>query len=681
MSIRSFLQASSFRQFVDIHRLSPRGGRLIMLVVAALFSVLLLLIFRSGFDVLEERLGALGWTLFADVTLEERVPIVAIDERSLSEVGSWPWTRLQVASLVSAIDSAGAQLQLHDIVYPEAKAGDAELLSALQASNGALLAQVPDIQLGQTAQAGLMTHPLSGISCNAGSGLQFPSTSSYLSAPASFSAIPKGHIASVISADGAVRKTPAIVCVDNQAYPALALAALLQANKNATWEASITPGSNVLDPAYILRFNAYPGLDIPLDSEGNLRISFASSPAAFIAISAADVISGAADMSMLDGQWVLVGVTAFGTGDIVPTPYSGATPGVELHARLLASVLDFDIPYTPKSALLIQIFLSLIFAAMLYLIASKTERLTAYGLSVAVFALPLAALLLHIQLLQTSNLWLGWVAPALYSALASGLLLLLEHSRVRAERSRVFGNLSSYLPNDIAREIAYSVPNSSINAKRCDVTLLSADLRNFSAFGEARAPEESAAVLHFFFTRATEIIEQHGGRVHEFKGDSLLAVWDGHHQSAATAALKAGIAMQSDLSDSLLTNFAPNGLEPLALGVGIEQGPALIGSIGPAHRRSHTLLGDTVAITLRIQEMTADLAQPILIGECAARQLGDQALESQGSYLLAGLKTPHVLFAPLLSTLPGLNTSSGILSADTASHQAPDLKLVKGGHR
>jgi adenylate cyclase len=675
MSIRSFLQASSFTQLVDIHRLSPRGGRLIMLVVAALFSVLLLLIFRSGFDVLEERLGALGWTLFADVTLEERVPIVAIDERSLSEVGAWPWTRLQVASLVSAIDSAGAQLQLHDIVYPEAKAGDAELLSALQASNGALLAQVPDIQLGQTAQAGLMTHPLSGISCNAGSGLQFPSTSSYLSAPASFSAIPKGHIASVISADGAVRKTPAIVCVDNQAYPALALAALLQANKNATWEASITPGSNVLDPAYILRFNAYPGLDIPLDSEGNLRISFASSPAAFIAISAADVISGAADMSMLDGQWVLVGVTAFGTGDIVPTPYNGATPGVELHARLLASVLDFDIPYTPKSAFLIQVFLSLIFAAVLYFIASKTERLTAYGLSVAVLALPLAALLLHIQLLQTSNLWLGWVAPALYSALASGLLLLLEHSRVRAERSRVFGNLNSYLPDDIAREIAYSVPNSNINAKRCDVTLLSADLRNFSAFGEARAPEESAAVLHFFFTRATEIIEQHGGRVHEFKGDSLLAVWDGHHQRAATAALKASVAMQSDLSDSLLTNFAPNGLEPLALGVGIEQGPALIGSIGPAHRRSHTLLGDTVAITLRIQEMTADLAQPILIGECAARQLGDQALESQGSYLLAGLKTPHVLFAPLLST------SSGIWSADTASHQAPDLKLVKGGNR
>lgn len=672
MSIRSILQVSLFKQFTDIHQLSPRSGRLLMLGLGAVISVLLLLVFRSGFGVLEERLGAFGWTFFADETLETRVPIVVIDERSLAEVGPWPWTRPQFANLVSAIDDAGAQLQIHDIVYPQAKAGDAELLAALQSSNGVLLAQIPGLQPGQSTQTGLMTHPLTGISCNGASGLAFASTTSYVAPSASFSNIPKGHIAPVISADGAVRKTPAIVCVDNQAYPALALAAFLQATKSSNWEASITAGSSILDPAYILRFPAYPGLDIPLDSEGNLRISFASSPDAFLAVSAADVINGTADTSMLENQWVLVGGTAFGMADIVPTPYGGATPGVELPARLLASLLDFDIPYTPKSALFIQLFISLLFATALYILASNTERLSAFGLPVAVLALPLAALLIHVQLLQSSNLWLGWLLPALYSVTTAGLLLLLEHSRVRAERGRVFGNLNSYLPDDIAREIAYSVPNSNINAKRCDVTLLSADLRNFSAFGEARAPEESAAVLHFFFTRATEIIEQHGGRVHEFKGDSLLAVWDGHHQRAATAALKAAIAMQSDLSESLLTNFAPNGLEPLALGVGIEQGPALIGSIGPAHRRSHTLLGDTVAITLRIQELTADIAQPILIGECAARQLSDEALESQGSYLLAGLKTPHVLFAPAAGT---------VRDSDSAvTHKTPDLRLISGGH-
>jgi adenylate cyclase len=112
-------------------------------------------------------------------------------------------------------------------------------------------------------------------------------------------------------------------------------------------------------------------------------------------------------------------------------------------------------------------------------------------------------------------------------------------------------------------------------------------------------------------------------------------------------------------------------LEPMALGIGIEQGPVLIGSIGPAHRRTHALLGETVSVVLRIQEMTAELAQPVLIGECAARQLRDESLQSQGSYLLSGLKTPHVLFAPSLGEPEDTGDSSS----------QPNLRLLSGGRR
>jgi adenylate cyclase len=276
----------------------------------------------------------------------------------------------------------------------------------------------------------------------------------------------------------------------------------------------------------------------------------------------------------------------------------------------------------------------------------------------------------HISMLTVANIWLGWLAPALFGLLAASALLLLELASVRMDRARVFGNLNSYLPADIAREIAFSVPNSRINAQRRDVTLLSADLRNFSAFGEARPPEEIAAVLHFFFTRATEIIEKHDGSVHEFKGDGLLAMWDSADSGSASKSFNAARDMQRALNDTLLPAHALTGLEPLALGVGIEQGPVLVGSIGPAHRRSHTLLGDTVGVSLRIQEMTAELAQPILIGECAARQLVDQRLESQGSYLLNGLRIPHILFAP--ADTDNITSISAI---------APKLTMVDGGKR
>ncbi len=645
-------------------RMMPRGGRILMLALAALLSAGLLIAFDDSLGSLEERVGVLGWTLAPDDSLEQRLTIVAIDEKSIAEVGAWPWPREEMAKLTRALNEADVQLQLHDIVYSEPASGDAQLLSALQSSRGAVIAQVPVLQSDQTVSIGAMSHPVAGASCRQVSA----NTTNYLAPHAGFTAIPRGHITPLISDDGAVRKIPALICVDNQPYPALALAALLHSVNGNSWGVKLQEGANGFGPSQVLQLDSYPGLEIPLDSDGNLRISYKKAPGSYQAVSAVDVMNGVIDPQLLENTWVLVGATAFGIGDIVPTPYSGVAPGVEIQARILTSLLDSNIPYSPRISGLLLGLLSFIIGGILYTLAGTRDRVAAYGLPVAGVLFPLLAVSLHLQMLASSNLWIGWLYPALFSVLAASLLLLLEQKRLRYERSRVFHNLSSYLPGDVAREIAFSLPSSSINARRCNVTLLSADLRNFSAFGEARPPEESAAVLHFFFTKAAEIIAHHGGRIQEFKGDGLLAVWDEQDAASARKALLAAREMQRTIDSEMLPQHPPPGLEPLALGIGIEQGPALIGSIGPANRRTHTLLGDTVTVTLRIQEMTANLAQPILVGECAARQLSDFGLESQGSYLLSGLRIPHCLFAP-----PAAIISQRKLS-DTVN-----LKVIKGG--
>jgi len=672
-----------------LHAVPPVWSRVSVLTLVFALAFVVLSVFNQPFKNLEQRLGTLGWTLSPDYELENAINVVAIDERSIDAVGAWPWSREDMARLVTAIDATGAQLQLHDIAYPEARPGDDVFLAALQQSNSAILAQVPQLPLpgsdtavtnqAPVVRTGSLSHPVSGVSCAANSGvLPLPVADQYVASHANFAAVPKGHITSVIDSDGAVRKTPALVCVDGQAYPALALTAFLSrfgsGAEGDSWRVTLERGESLLDAPWVLKLDDYPGFEIPLDEEGNIHFSFAQHPSAFNAISAIDVMNGSIDTSMLENTWVLVGLTAFGMADIVPTPYDGATAGVELHARLLSSLLDVAVPYTPNGAIYIQLALCLLFASLVMAIATAEGRLSAYGLPAAALAMPLMAIALHGQLLAEYNFWTGWIYSALYGSLAAASILMLEQSRIRVERGRVFGNLNSYLPQELAREIAYALPSSSINARRTNATLLSADLRNFSAFGETRPPEESAAVLHYFFTRATMIIEQHHGRVHEFKGDGLLAVWDGADEQAAQQALAAAQVMQNTL-DSLLPEQAFKGLEPLALGIGIEQGPVLVGSIGPSHRRTHTLLGDTVAIALRIQEMTAELAQPILLGECAARQLGVQELESQGSYLLSGLRTLHVLFAPL----PTPDDSKTDGSGKSGKDGQPRLKVVAGG--
>ena len=672
--------------------MAPIRGRLAMLVMAALVTFALLAI--SGLNGplanLEERLGTLGWTLAPETDTESRVVIVAIDEQSIDEVGPWPWSRETMAELTRAIDEAGAQLQIHDIVYADAKDGDAQLAAALANARGAVISQVPVLDVNQapglapeTIRAGQMMGSLAGIQCAESSGLM--STASFLAPHAGFNAIAKGHIAPVVNGDGSISKQPAVVCVDGQAYPALALSALLEATGSGidgVNSAKIIPNNSPMGAAQTLTLDSYPGLAVPLDAEGNLRISYRRAPESYLVIPAADILFGRAGTELLDKAWVLVGATAFGLGDVVPTPYSGATPGVELQARILGSLLDVAVPYAPNSAAAIQILIVGLFALALLVMASKmTGRLTTLLLPSAAFVLPLLSLMLHAQMLRSADLWLGWMPSAIYAIIASGLLFVLEQARTRSQRDRVFNNLASYLPSEVAEEIAYSLPTSNVVAERKDFTLLSADLRNFSSFSEARSPEESAAVLHFFFQKAAEIIEAHGGKVHEYKGDSLLALWDTQSADAALNALNAAQKMVAEIDHISLSANTPYGLEPLALGVGIEQGAALIGSIGPAHRRTHTLLGDTVTIALRIQEMTAELAQPILLGERAARQIDAELLQSQGSFLLQGLTIPHVLFAPQPdeTTLTSLTDAFGDYSSGDDTQ--PRLRVLAGGRR
>jgi class 3 adenylate cyclase len=83
-----------------------------------------------------------------------------------------------------------------------------------------------------------------------------------------------------------------------------------------------------------------------------------------------------------------------------------------------------------------------------------------------------------------------------------------------------------------------------------------------------------------------------------------------------------------------------------------------------------TLLGETVTIALRIQELTAELACPILVGECAARHLADHNLQSQGSYLLNGLRIPHTLSAPPQADMAPKSRTGN-----------PALKVLAGGRQ
>ena len=626
---------------------------------------------------IQERAGDMLWRLNAALAPagaeERRFVVVDIDEASIAKVGAWPWPRARLAELSRRLTGLGASLQIYDVVLPEPRPDDA-VLTATLAQQPVVLAQIFSLDPATPVAVGQLQGRLTAGAPNCGPPL--PQATGFIAnAPAfgSVSGLAVGHITPRIAADGAVRHLPPVICFEGRAYPALGLAAVVKAAsaESAWW---LAPGDGWFEPAWRLSHSALPGITIPLDENGDARLSYRLPRRAFVSLSAADVLAGEAPAELFRGAWVLVGATAFGIGDAVPTPHGGAVAGVEVNGQFISALLDARLPYTPRGAPILLLLLAAAGGAAL-LILVRWQRLPVLGLPLAGLLLAVALLGVHAWLQLGWNVWLGWAGPGAFCLLSGVLLAAVEHARARFERERLYGNLASYLPAPVAAQIAFHEPTGTIDAQRREITVLFADIRNFSAYCEGRPPEEAAGLLHAFFTTATRIIEAHGGLVEEFVGDAVMAVWNAPHDCPdhPARALAAAHQLQAEVG-AMLDRPPPPGLEPLALGIGIETGSAMVGSFGPAHRRTHTALGETVTIAARLQSLTADLAQPILVGEGAAAHLPQDAVVSLGSFLLEGLRTARVVFSP---PLPGAARDDGHTVRDDG-HTVLRPRLVSG---
>ena len=234
---------SSFFKFLD-ERVAVSS--LLSVFAAGAMSAILMFLLGSNLSSIEERAGALPWLAAPDTAQEERITIVSVDERSLAELGPWPWSWDLIAELVDKINDAGAQLQIHDILYPAGeRAFDDSLLNSVTESERSIIAQLPILQpQAETLRTGRLTNSVNGVACQNEAGVQlFPETRNFIGSPEKLAPVPKGHIVPIIDSDGAVRRIPAMVCVDGRAFPALALAPFFQLVGSGPWQAEIAPAS------------------------------------------------------------------------------------------------------------------------------------------------------------------------------------------------------------------------------------------------------------------------------------------------------------------------------------------------------------------------------------------------------------------------------------------------------
>jgi adenylate cyclase len=156
-----------------------------------------------------------------------------------------------------------------------------------------------------------------------------------------------------------------------------------------------------------------------------------------------------------------------------------------------------------------------------------------------------------------------------------------------------------------------------------EVAVLFADLRGFTRLSEGRLPYDTVFVLNRYFEAMGREVERAGGRVDKFVGDGIMALFglgSGPEMAARAALLAArrmGVALERlnrDLSAELP--------EPLRMGIGLHQGPAIVGELGYGRAVSLTAIGDTVNVASRLEALTKDLGVQLVVSERLARRAG-----------------------------------------------------------
>ena len=205
---------------------------------------------------------------------------------------------------------------------------------------------------------------------------------------------------------------------------------------------------------------------------------------------------------------------------------------------------------------------------------------------------------------------------------------LRDMERLRAAAERARSNLSRYFsPNMVALLAAQDEPLGTV--RRETVAVLFVDIVGFTRMSEAMPPEAIMTLLREFHERMTAPIFACGGTVEKYIGDAIFAVFgvptvsDGDAANALVCADRMLEALERWNAER-----AERGEAPLAIGIGLHYGPAVLGDVGSEHSMAFTVIGDTVNTASRLQALTRDLATPLVVGDALIGALTSGSAEA-----------------------------------------------------
>ena len=619
-------------------------------------------------------------------TLDSRIVILDVDEKSLAEVGRWPWARNKMATLVDELfDRQKIALLGFDIVFAEAdessglkrlqqlattefkdQAGFSERVTQLAPSLDYDAAFAKSISGRPVVMGYYFTSDRDGRSSGVlpkhvmekeallGKPVQFYPWNGFGSniEPLAKAAPIGGYFNSLTDVDGVVRSIPLMAEYQGKYYESLSLSMF----RLLAGQPKIEPGfpqERFLQRNYkglesILLKQNNKAIAIPVDDRVSVLIPFRGkgnvAGGSFTYISASDVVAGRVPAGALKDKIVLFGTTAPGLLDLRVTPVGEVYPGVEVHANVISGLLDGRMhvrpDYAPGFELVVLVLTGMLLAFALPLLTAPR----AVALSAAV-VLGLVAL----------NFWMylgyGLVLPLATALVMAFMAFALNmsygyfvESRSKRELAHLFG---TYVPPELVDEMVKDPDSYSMKAISKELTVMFCDMRGFTQLSEKMEPTQLQALLNSVFSRLTDIIRSNRGTIDKYMGDCVMAFWGAPVESPnhASLAVKTAMEMANEVR-KINEEHRAKGIPEIGVGIGLNTGMMCVGDMGSAVRRSYTVIGDAVNLGSRLEGLSKTYGVDIVVSESTRKQSSDFAWQELDKVRVKGKEQAVAIFWP-----------------------------------
>ena len=621
---------------------------LLITVLLSITIVLAYLYIPKTLESFDNRLRDYMFVLRGEEPHSNNVVVIDIDDKSLEQIGQWPWSRNVVSQMLVNLTQAEVGLIAFDIVFAEEdRSNPIKILKDFNLTTdkeipdydyifAATVAQTPTIlgyqfQLSKDDYITTRTPEVPAIFIERNmneynKNMVIEAHGSILNIPiVQDNAYSSGFFNNVPDESGVVRSVPLIIRFDEQIYPSLALEIIRTISDKKKvfieYDANGVTDINVGD--YV----------IPTDRYGRAIVNFRGKAKTFQYISALDIINNNFDVNDVAGKIAIVGTSAAGLLDLRAIPFESIYPGVEVHANVIDNILTQEYLAKPSWADGLNIIHIIILTFIVVLLIAYLPIMYALFMIAMLFA---GDIYFIFYTLFDVGIILNILFPILTIILSSIFAITVNYFLEIRQTGAIKQKFASKVSKEVMESLLENPDNGTFSAMDKEITVFFSDVRGFTNISESMP---SAKILIEFLNEymdpMTDIIIKEQGTVDKFIGDAIMAYWNApgevaNHADKALRATLFQLHAMKDLNAKLridprftdVVKMSDDNQIPIVdIGIGLNTGMATVGEMGSSQRSDYTVIGDPINLGARLESLCKYYGSKCNISEFTKVQL------------------------------------------------------------